>query len=239
MPTTRDFKTRSKIDKPKSGAKSKEKTGTKTAVKSATAAGGKAPATKRSPVQSDSLANETVTVIPAAAKRRPGRQDEIPTPMEDVMTPENENPKTTPNDTGTETTATVNASAKTSAPPKSESVNAGPSADEIAAEFEATSDDSKIEINFAGSELLRARFPKPFEVAEAVATDWLKDGKFDHLPITHPLANWAAQQGLLKAKELEKKVVESPQFEKAAMTTLTMAMKAQAAFEQLRARVKR
>lgn len=190
MPTTREFKTRSKIVKP--GAPVPKKKAAKAAAENAQP-GAPQP------------------------KRRPGRNEDNPTPMEAVMNSETETPKMNPE------------------PPKTEV----PPAEELAAEFEAPADEPKIEIHFAGSELLRSRFPKPFEVAEAVATDWLKDGKFDHLPISHPLANWAAQRGLQKAKELEKKVVESPRFEKAAMTTLTMAMKAQTAFEQLRAKVKR
>ena len=162
---------------------------------------------------SEQIETQTVTAAPKTSKRRPGRTEkENPTPMEAAM------------NTETEMQAEDTSS---------------PKAEDVAQEFEAKSDEERIEINFAGSELLRSRFPKPFEVAEAVATDWMKDGKFDHLPISHPLANWAAQQGLTKAKEIEKKVVESPRFEKAAMTALTMAMKAQNAFEQLRTKVKR
>lgn len=110
---------------------------------------------------------------------------------------------------------------------------------EAEAEAQAEKDTPKVEIHFKGSELLRARFPKPFDVAEAVATDWGRDGKFENLPISHPLAQWAAQQGLLKAKEIEKKVMESPALEKAAMTALTVGMKAQGLISQLRGRLKR
>lgn len=208
MPTTREFKTRSKVSKPGAAAPAKKKS-----AKAKTAA----------------RTEESITVVKAAStskpqpKRRPGRQEEKSTPMEVKMNAEMETPKV--QDMGETPRENV----------KAEEIKA----EDVAAEFEAPTDEDKVEINFAGSELLRSRFPKPFEVAEAVATDWMKDGKFDHLPISHPLANWAAQQGLTKAKEIEKKVVESPRFEKAAMTALTMAMKAQATFEQLRAKVKR
>ena len=72
----------------------------------------------------------------------------------------------------------------------------------------------RIEIEFPGSEFVRAKLPKPFELAEAVATDWVKGGDFSSLPLDNPLAQEWARQGLLKAKELEKKVLESPHTEK-------------------------
>lgn len=109
--------------------------------------------------------------------------------------------------------------------------------EEVEAAFAADEKPEKIEIRFAGSELIRARIPKVFDVAEAVATDWVHDGKFEALPISHPLANWAAKESLQKAKEVEKKVLESPQFEKAAMTALTWGLKAQTAVNQLRERL--
>lgn len=184
MPTTREFKTKTKAKTPPAAAVSKKT---------------KKPAKAQLELNEDST--ETLT---AAPKRRPGRVD----------------PETSPT-------------------PEVQMQNETQNSEEIAAEFEAPKNESKVEINFAGSELLRSKFPKPFEVAEAVASEWTGEAKFDHLPISHPLANWAAQQGLLKAKEIEKKVVESPQVEKAAMAALTLAMRAQATFEQLRSRMKR
>ncbi len=96
----------------------------------------------------------------------------------------------------------------------------------------------KIEINFKGSEILRAKFPKPFEVAEQIATDWVHDGRFEGLPLGHPLAQYFAAKGLRKAKELEKKVVESPVTEKIAMQALTAGMKAQEIINQVRSKVR-
>lgn len=99
--------------------------------------------------------------------------------------------------------------------------------------------DPKIEIKFAGSELIRAKFPKPFEVVETIATDWVHDGRFEGLPLGHPLAQYFAAKGLRKAKELEKKVLESPMTEKIAMQALTAGMKAQEIISQVRSKVKK
>lgn len=100
-------------------------------------------------------------------------------------------------------------------------------------------DRAQIEINFTGSELLRAKFPKPFDVAEKIATDWVNDGRFEGLPLGHPLAEYFAAKGLRKAKEVEKKVMESPVTEKIAMNVLTYGMKAQEMIHQLKAKVKK
>ncbi|MFN7728539.1 MAG: hypothetical protein ACK5P7_05240 [Bdellovibrio sp.] len=106
-------------------------------------------------------------------------------------------------------------------------------------DFEAAAEGPKVEIKFFGSELLRSKLPKPFDVAEAVATDWVNNGNFEKLPIDHPLGHFALQKGLLKAKELEKKVMESPVTEKVAMQVLTVGMKAQSLFEQVRSKIKK
>ncbi len=102
-----------------------------------------------------------------------------------------------------------------------------------------TSEGPKVELNFKGSEILRAKFPKPFEVAEQIATDWVHDGRFEGLPLGHPLAQFFAAKGLRKAKEIEKKVLESPTTEKLAMQALTAGMKAQEIINQVRAKVKK
>ena len=95
-----------------------------------------------------------------------------------------------------------------------------------------------IEINFPGSEILRAKFPQSFKVAEKVATDWVKDGDFADLPLPGP-AQAAAQQGLKKAKELEKKIANSPVTEKVTMQAFTTLMKAQNLFQQIKEKVQR
>jgi hypothetical protein len=96
----------------------------------------------------------------------------------------------------------------------------------------------KVEISFPGSEVLRAKLPRPFEVAEKVATDWVNDGTFEGLPLGHPLAQVLAAQGLKKAKEVEKKVVASGVIEKVAMQALTYGMKAQQEINSIREQVK-
>ncbi len=106
---------------------------------------------------------------------------------------------------------------------------------ESTTEEEAT----KVELNFKGSEILRAKFPKQFEVAEKIATDWVQDGRFEGLELGHPLAQYFAAKGLRKAKEIEKKVLESPITEKVAMNVLTTGLKAQEIFNQVKDKIKK
>lgn len=103
---------------------------------------------------------------------------------------------------------------------------------------ESSSASDKVELNFKGSEILRAKFPKPFQVAEQIATDWVQDGRFEDLSLGHPLAQYFVGKGLRRAKEIEKKVMESPRTEKLAMQALTAGMKAQEIISQVRAKVK-
>lgn len=98
---------------------------------------------------------------------------------------------------------------------------------------------SKVEINFKGSEILRAKFPKTFETAEKIATDWVHDGRFEGIDLGHPLAQYFAAKSLRKAKEIEKKVLESPITEKVAMNALTAGMKAQEIINQVRSKLKK
>lgn len=72
--------------------------------------------------------------------------------------------------------------------------------------------EEKVHVQFPGSELLRAQAPKAFEVVDAIADDWMKDGRFEALPLGHPLAQIAAQKGLRKAKDIEKKLDEKGVF---------------------------
>ena len=66
----------------------------------------------------------------------------------------------------------------------------------------------KVTIEFPYSDLLRAKAPKAFDVAEKVATDWKNEGDFTDLGIGHPVAGIVASQALQKAKEVEKKLEE-------------------------------
>jgi hypothetical protein len=125
---------------------------------------------------------------------------------------------------------------------QAEAVAAAPAEPEVLEEdlshLHEAEDKKKVEISFTGSEILRAKLPKPFAVAEAVATDWVNDGKFEDLQIGHPLAQMAASAGLKKAKEIEKKLIESGVIEKVAMQALTAAMKAQSEINSIREQVK-
>lgn len=82
---------------------------------------------------------------------------------------------------------------------------------------EKTTEKEQVTIEFPYSELLRAKAPKAFEVAEKVATDWKNEGDFTDLGITHPMAGIVASQALLKAKDVEKKLEEKGVFTMAKM----------------------
>lgn len=70
----------------------------------------------------------------------------------------------------------------------------------------------KVQIEFYGSEIIKAKAPKAFELAENVAEEWINDGDFKSIPIEHPLAQQVASLGLQKAKTLEKKLEEKGVF---------------------------
>lgn len=70
----------------------------------------------------------------------------------------------------------------------------------------------KVTIEFPYSELLRAKAPEAFELAEKVATDWKNEGDFTDLGIGHPVAGIVASQALQKAKNVEKKLEEKGVF---------------------------
>jgi hypothetical protein len=96
----------------------------------------------------------------------------------------------------------------------------------------------KVELPFPGGELLREQFPQVFEVVDQVATDWVHDGRFEGLPLGHPLLSYFAGKGLRRAKQIEKKVAESPVTEKIVMQAFTAGMKAQEIFQQVRSKVR-
>jgi hypothetical protein len=168
------------------------------------------------------------------AKRRPGRDPEMqPAPGDthgDVSVVDVE----TSYEAAESVATSKKASEETTGDAKMEKENM--SENEESAPSEAG---PKVELNFKGSEILRAKFPKPFEVAEQIATDWVHDGRFEGLPLGHPLAQFFASKGLRKAKEIEKKVLESPVTEKLAMQALTAGMKAQEIINQVRSKVKK
>lgn len=110
-------------------------------------------------------------------------------------------------------------------------------ATEQAHSFASADQASRVEVQFYGSEVLRARFPKPFELVESVATDWVNDGKFEGLPVGHPLLQFFAAKGLQKAKEVEKNVMNSPTTEKIAMKVFEAGIKAQGTVQELKSQV--
>lgn len=102
------------------------------------------------------------------------------------------------------------------------------SASKFAEETDETSEDTsferhshddrkKIHIEFPYSELVRAKVPKAFDVAETVAEEWVNDGTFENIPVGHPLAQITVAAGLRKAKEVEKKLEEKGVFAMAKM----------------------
>ncbi len=90
----------------------------------------------------------------------------------------------------------------------------------------------RVELRFDGSELLRATFPKAFQLADEVATDWIHGGNFEKIPVDNPMIKVLAQQGLMKAKEVETKVLTSPVTEKVLMKALTVGLKVQSFFKK-------
>ena len=75
----------------------------------------------------------------------------------------------------------------------------------------------KVKIEFPYSEIIREKAPKPFEVAEKLATEWKNEGDFSDLGITHPMAGMVAAEALKKAKNVEKKLEEKGVFSIAKM----------------------
>lgn len=176
------------------------------------------------------------------AKRRPGRDPEMqPAPGDthgDVSVVDVETSYEAAESVATSKRHSEGASYQ-EASSSSESAETSESAYEPSENDSHEQEGPKVELNFKGSEILRAKFPKPFEVAEQIATDWVHDGRFEGLPLGHPLAQFFASKGLRKAKEIEKKVMESPVTEKLAMQALTAGMKAQEIINQVRTKVKK
>jgi len=108
---------------------------------------------------------------------------------------------------------------------ENEMSSSDPKKDEVAAESVPTSapeaeketQQEPIRIEFPYSELIRAKVPKAFDVAEKVATDWKNEGDFTDLGIPHPVAGIVASQALKKAKDVEKKLEEKGVFSIAKM----------------------
>lgn len=119
-----------------------------------------------------------------------------------------------------ETDATVvEATAAPEATESTENLEATETADtaEATDTTEAPDERKKVHIEFPYSDLVRAKAPKVFEVAENVAEEWVNDGNFENVPVGHPLAQITVAAGLRKAKEVEKKLEEKGVFAMAKM----------------------
>ncbi len=79
---------------------------------------------------------------------------------------------------------------------------------EIESDSIVTEETKKVHLEFYGSDALREKAPQAFELAEAVAEEWVKDGNFQKLPSLSPLAQLVATIGLQSAKRVEKKLEE-------------------------------
>lgn len=91
---------------------------------------------------------------------------------------------------------------------ESPQVEADSPAGEAAEEMHDSAKITNVKIEFPYSELVRAKIPKVFDVAEQVATDWVQDGPFESIPVENPLAQVLLGKSLRKAKDLEKEVVK-------------------------------
>jgi hypothetical protein len=163
-------------------------------------------------------------------RRRPGREHEEETPEVAVVDVHAEE---TPMSGADEATASMAESQGSTGTAAEESMDPQRTAD-FRQDHQNHQDQDKVELHFYGSEILRAKFPQAFKVAESVATEWKHDGNFEGLPLENPLAQYFAAKGLRKAKEVEKKVLESPLTEKMAMKALQAGLKAQGLVSQWR-----
>jgi hypothetical protein len=164
----------------------------------------------------------------AVKKRRPGREDSIPSEAASE-----ENMKVIDVEEGVRHSPEAEAEAEEHSQGADSSESAS-SESSSSATFSSFDEHKKIEIEFPGSELIRAKFPLPFNVAEAVANEWVADGDFSTVEIPNPIAEALVKNGLKRAKTVEKKVLESPLTEKVAMKALTYAMKAQAIYAKVK-----
>lgn len=70
----------------------------------------------------------------------------------------------------------------------------------------------KVNLEFYGKDWVKEKAPRVFRSMEIVANDWMNDGKFEGLPVGHPLMQMVASKSLQKAKEVERKLEEKGVF---------------------------
>lgn len=95
----------------------------------------------------------------------------------------------------------------------------------------------EFELNFKGSEILRAQFPKTFKAVEVAAGDWVNDGDFKEIPVDNPAAKELLALGLKKAKDTEQKIMQSKAVEQATMKAFEMAMKANETIQTIKSQI--
>ena len=80
-------------------------------------------------------------------------------------------------------------------------------------------------LEFYGSDLIKEHAPQLHRSLEIIAQDWKNDGRFEGLPVGHPLLQALASVGLQRAKKVEKKLEEKGVFMMARMGADIVKMK--------------
>lgn len=80
-------------------------------------------------------------------------------------------------------------------------------------------------LEFYGSDLLKEHAPQLHRSLEIIVQDWKQDGRFEGLPVGHPLLQALASVGLQRAKKVEKKLDEKGVFMMARMGADIVKMK--------------
>ncbi|MGZ3742619.1 MAG: hypothetical protein ACXWRE_11485 [Pseudobdellovibrionaceae bacterium] len=138
------------------------------------------------------------------ARRRPGREEINEAIMEEDFQEE------ASEDLRTESVAAKASSGASSETSESNYEHSSETSSE--ASSEEAPERKKIHIEFPYSDVVRAKLPKAFNLAENVAEEWVNDGDFENVPLPHPLAQLTVAAGLRKAKEVEKKLEEKGVF---------------------------
>lgn len=81
-----------------------------------------------------------------------------------------------------------------------------------AEELETETEEPRVQLNFYGKDWVKEKAPEAYRSMEIIADEWVKDGKFEGLPVGHPLLQFLASKGLQKAKQVEKKLEEKGVF---------------------------
>ncbi len=113
---------------------------------------------------------------------------------------------------------------------KEKVTSTAPSASKAHEPFTAQNPDRR-KVTFPGSESIRTLQPLLFDLAETIYNDWLDERDFSNLPIRNSQIREKVQSGLLTAKGIEKKLLESPTTEKVLTQVLTYAFKAQETYK--------